>query len=168
MADIFLKYNPEWGRRRTVQVVRKARGRGESRIHPDVSQWLQRRHRTEICHRSWVPSTPTFDIHKNFYPIVLLSFFFFFYTPKKYNYLINGSKKNTINNTNKIKTVARHEEGITSRTALRDSQQGLMGSAVHGTCSREAWCVHQHWQQNVSQSYYRSTRFPFMQMNLSQ
>lgn len=75
MADIFLKYNPEWGRRRTVQVVRRAQGRGESRIHPDVSQWSQRRHGTEICHWSWVPSTPTIDIHKNFYPIVFLIFF---------------------------------------------------------------------------------------------
>lgn len=142
MADIFLKYNPEWGRRRTVQVVRRAQGRGESRIHPDVSQWLQQwRHGTEICHWSWVPSTPTIDIHKNFYPIVFLFFSFSFYTPEKYNYLISGSKKNTINNTNKIKTVARHEESITNRTVLRLSQQGLMGSAVHGTCSGEAWCV---------------------------
>lgn len=161
MADGFLKYNPEWGRRHTVRVVRRARGRGESRIHPDVSQWPQQHHRTEICHWSWAPSTPTIDIHqKIFYPIVF--HLFFFPTPKKYNYLINGSNENTINNTNKIKTVARHEESITNRTALRVSQQGLMGSAVHGTCSREAWRVcDQHWQQNVSQSYYCSAHFPF-------
>lgn len=28
MADVFLKYNPVWGRRHTVQVVRRAQGRG--------------------------------------------------------------------------------------------------------------------------------------------
>lgn len=28
MADVFLKHNPVWGRRRTVRVVRKAQGRG--------------------------------------------------------------------------------------------------------------------------------------------
>lgn len=36
---------------------------GESRIHPDVSQWPQQHHRTEISHRSRAPSTPTIDIH---------------------------------------------------------------------------------------------------------
>lgn len=43
MADVFfLKYNPVWGRRHTVQVVKRAQGPGESHIHPDVSQWPTR------------------------------------------------------------------------------------------------------------------------------
>lgn len=59
-------------------------------------------------------------------------------------------------------------KSITNRTGLSVSQQGLMGSAVHGTCSGERPDVcDQHWQLNVSQSYYCSTRFPFMQMNES-
>lgn len=105
---------------------------GESHIHPDVSQWPQRHHRTEICHRSWAPSTPTIDIHKNPTPLSFSFFFFFFNLHPKIS--INGSNKNTINNTNKI--TARHEESITNQ--MRVSQWGLMGSAVHGTCSRQA------------------------------
>lgn len=70
-------------RKKTYSTGReKSAGPGESRIHPDVSQWSQRRHGTEICHWSWVPSTPTFDIHKNFYPIVFLILVFFLH-PKK-------------------------------------------------------------------------------------
>lgn len=73
-----------------------------------------------------------------FYPIVFL---LFFSTPEKYNCLISGSNKSTINNANKIKISVRHKESITNLTVLRVSQQGLMGSAVHGTYRRGQMCA---------------------------
>lgn len=83
---------------------------------------------------------PPLTFIKNPTPMSVFFFVFSFYR-KYYNYLINGSNKSTINNTNKTKTVARHEESITNRIVLRASQWGLIESAAHGTCSREAWCV---------------------------
>lgn len=118
--------------------MRRARGLGESHIHPDASQGPKQHHRTEICHRLWAPSTPTIDIHKHILPHCLSSFFS---TPEKYNCLISGSNKSTINNANKIKISVRHKESITNLTVLRVSQQGLMGSAVHGTYRRGQMCA---------------------------
>lgn len=134
MADVFLKYNPVWGRRHTVQVVRRAQGRGESHIHPDVSQWSQPRHRIEIYHRSWAPSTPTTDIHK--IPVV----FSLFFNPRYYNDLKHGSNK-TIHNTNKMTWRKRHKSHCTESDSV-----GGWWESMAPVAERPDVC-NLHWQQ---------------------
>lgn len=65
-------------------------------------------------------------------PLTFIKIPLSFFYPRNYNYLIHGSNKTkTINNTNKIKTVARHEESIAKRIVLRVTQWGVNGSPWH-------------------------------------
>lgn len=133
--------------------MRRARGPGESHIHPDASQGPKQHHRTEICHRLWAPSTPTIDIHKHILPHCLSSFFS---TPEKYNCLINGSNKSTINNANKIKISVRQRKHHKSH-CTESLSAGADGKCSPWHLQKRPHVCDQHWQQNVSQSYYCST-----------
>lgn len=64
MADVFLKYNPVWGRRHTAQVVRRAQGRGvtQSYIQMSLSGHSSTTGQRFVTDRG-APSTPTIDIH---------------------------------------------------------------------------------------------------------
>lgn len=134
VADVFLKYNPVWGRGRTVQVVKRVQGRGVTHKHPDVSK-VSQRHHIKICHRSWDPSTPTIDIHKK-------SIVFLFSHP--FDMWVKQAKqtnKTPINNTNKV---ARHEESNTKSIVILLDGSWWESSAP--VAERPEMCS-LHWQQ---------------------
>lgn len=116
MADVFFPEVQPSMRKKTYSTGREKSAGSGGVTH--TSRCLSVAHKSTtgqrfVADHGFLPYPPLTFI-KILTPIVFL---LFFSHPKTYNYSINGSKKKqkktTINNTNKIKTFARHEESIT-------------------------------------------------------
>lgn len=86
MADVFLKYNPEWGRRRTVQIVRRAQGGGPG-SHTYIQMPLRGQNSTTgqrfVTDYGLLPHPPLTFIKHILPPLSFFFFFFFIPPPQK-------------------------------------------------------------------------------------